>query len=212
MPGGLRGRWGCGAQAQPADAGRAGAQRGQPAGPAHCRRTPAAGVAMVANFSHTPNAEGLRWFYRQVWPVISAKLPGSRLLLAGKDSEQLQALTAGDTTVEWLGVVPDLGELYRRSACVVVPVLSGGGTRLKLLEAMAWAVPLVTTTAGASGVEHQGSVAVADDPLEFANCVEERLRAPGDFQEQAARARQVVAERYTWDQIGRKLVEILEAV
>jgi glycosyltransferase involved in cell wall biosynthesis len=167
-------------------------------------------VLMVANYSYTPNAEGFRWLYQQVWPRVRQLFPQARLRLAGKDSQPLQTLTSGDDSVEWLGFVPDLGVLYQRAACAVVPILTGGGTRLKTLEAMAWQIPLVVTRLGASGIQHADTITVRDDPGAFAQAVVERLTNPAAFQDQAARARQVVSEKYAWDGICRKACQEIQ--
>lgn len=169
-------------------------------------------VLMVANYSYAPNAEGFRWFYLQAWPRIRQRFPEARLMLAGKDSQALQALTNRDDGTTWLGFVPDLGNLYQQASCAIVPILAGGGTRLKTLEAMAWGTPLVSTRLGASGIQHEGTVAVAGDPESFAQAVIDRLENPAAFQEQAIRGRQIVAEKYAWEAICQKAQEEIKKI
>lgn len=167
---------------------------------------------LVASFGHGPNLEGLRWLYERVWPLVRRALPGATLLLVGQPSEAARAVTGGDGGVEWAGRVPDVAPFYRRAACAVVPILGGGGVRHKLLEALAWGVPTVSTGAGARGLELDDALTIADAPAAFAAAVVARLREPERFAAQAAHARALVAERHSWDCVGALLLDYLDVV
>jgi glycosyltransferase involved in cell wall biosynthesis len=166
-------------------------------------------VLMVGNYHYAPNAQGFRWFYTKVWPQIRADMPGARLCLVGRGGHSLESLTAGDNSVSWEGYRLHLGPYYQKAACAIVPIFSGGGIRVKLLEAMAWGVPVVSTTIGAWGVDHDGTVTIADTPEEFAKAVAHCLISPGAFSQQATKARQIVAEYYSWDGVGEELLTLL---
>lgn len=163
-------------------------------------------VLLVGSYSYAPNAEGFLWFYKKVWPSILQQVPLATLVAVGESSENLQGSTNNDPSVHWAGRVPDLGDFYREAACVIVPVLSGGGTRLKLLEAMAWGVPVVSTALGAQGVEHEGTVGIANTAEQFASEIVRRLINTSAYVEQAQQARNLIACRYTWEQIGNMLL------
>ena len=171
---------------------------------------PTQNVLLVGSYSYAPNADGFRWFYKKVWPLIRQQVPRAILVAVGEGAENLQGLTDDDQSVHWAGRVPDIGDFYKQAACVIVPVLSGGGTRLKLLEAMAWAVPVVSTALGAQGVEHDRTIAISNTAEQFASEIVYRLKDASAYIEQARQARKLIASRYTWEQIGKRLVSGLE--
>lgn len=166
-------------------------------------------VLMVANYDYEPNREGLRWFMEHVWLQVLNEHPTASLRVVGKGSNKLDL---EDTPgVRQIGQVVDLSHEYLNSACCVIPVLSGGGSRLKLLEAMAYGIPIVSTTFGASGIEHENTVSIADTPNAFAVAVSACLQNDRILLDRATRAREVIAKNYTWDSIGQKLRAILSA-
>jgi glycosyltransferase involved in cell wall biosynthesis len=168
-------------------------------------------VLLVGNYGYAPNAQGFRWFYEEVWPSVVTAFPAARLCLVGQGGHMFQAQIANDKSVDWAGRVPDVSPYYQEATCAIIPIFSGGGTRLKLLEAMAWEVPIVTTTFGAEGINHAGTVAVADTPEQFAKAVIRCLESPEVFAQSARQARQLVAEHYSWAGIGQKLRGYLSA-
>ncbi|SEP21326.1 glycosyltransferase [Trujillonella endophytica] len=129
-------------------------------------------VSFVALLSWGPNVDAAVWFAREVWPRVVAEVPEARLQLVGRNpAEAVQALAG--PTVEVTGTVPDLAPWYARTRVAVAPLLAGGGSRLKILEALAAARPVVATTIGAEGLEDLigRGVVVADDPAEMASAL-----------------------------------------
>jgi glycosyltransferase involved in cell wall biosynthesis len=130
-------------------------------------------LVFLGLLTYRPNIDGLRWFCDQVWPLIRAEAPAARLEIVGKHDEQLSfAFGVPGATVH--GFVPDLTEIANRSSALVVPLLAGGGTRIKILEAWARRLPVVSTSIGCEGLGAQDGVTllVADDPGGFAErCV-----------------------------------------
>ena len=104
----------------------------------------------VASFHYRPNQNGLRFLLDEVFPRVWAQLPGARLLLVGGG---LERAPSEDPRVEALGFVDDLPGAYVRATCAVVPLLQGGGTPLKLIEALAYGLPTVATPRAAAALE-----------------------------------------------------------
>lgn len=130
-------------------------------------------VVMVGNLSYRPNAEAASWFVDQVWPRVRAAVPSATFALVGAGADvALTSVGEGDG-VELLGEVADLSHELSQASVSVAPVLSGTGTRVKIIEAFAWGLPVVSTTAGASGlnVVDARDLLVADAPASFASAV-----------------------------------------
>jgi glycosyltransferase involved in cell wall biosynthesis len=159
-------------------------------------------AVFVALMGWKPNIDAAVWLGRDVWPLVRARMPEARLLLVGREpSAEVRALASAD--IEVTGTVPDVRPYLARARVALAPLRSGGGTRLKVLEALDAGRPIVSTTIGIEGLEDlvgDGAL-VADDAQGFADRVVELLSDP----ERAAKAGDVghetVAERYAWDRV-----------
>lgn len=120
-----------------------------PTGP-HRRDGHAGRLLMVGDFTYMPNRTGRDLLTRSILPLVWQSLPTVRLTLAGRGLDDWQA---PDERVEVAGFVEDLGELYARADCVVVPITEGAGSPLKFIEALAYRVPVVATAKAARGLE-----------------------------------------------------------
>lgn len=109
-------------------------------------------LLMVGAYTYGPNADGANFFIEEIFPLIRAARPSAELWLAGVGCEALQAYPRAPANVRFLGFVDDLEAIYVSARVVVCPIRSGGGTRVKLIEAAAWGKPIVTTTLGAEGL------------------------------------------------------------
>jgi glycosyltransferase involved in cell wall biosynthesis len=121
----------------------------------------------VASFGYEPNRNGLRFLLEEVFPRVWSDLPGARLTLAGGGLEPQPSL---DSRVEVLGFVDDLAGAYARARCAVVPLLQGGGTPLKFIEALAYGLAVVATPRAAQGLDVRDGehCLIADDADAFA--------------------------------------------
>ncbi|HEX4838536.1 MAG TPA: glycosyltransferase [Solirubrobacteraceae bacterium] len=146
-------------------------------------------VLMVADFSYEPNRNGLRFLLDDVMPLVWERLPGARLVVVGRGLEQSQSEGSHtwdprpwDPRVEALGFVADLDAVYATSRCAAVPLLQGGGTPFKFIEALAHGLPVVATPRAAAGLavrdgEHYRAASTA---AAFAQALVELLRDGDD--------------------------------
>jgi O-antigen biosynthesis protein len=154
-------------------------------------------LLFLGSFRHLPNQEALMWFLREVFPKVRAEEPRVRLVIIGSDPPAPHSLPEAEA-IELIGFVEDVREPLKRYSLFVCPILSGSGVRVKLLEAFASGIPVVSTRLGAEGLaDKDGEIcALADDAASFAAHVVRLLRDPETAAEMADRARaEVVATR-----------------
>jgi glycosyltransferase involved in cell wall biosynthesis len=171
---------------------------------------------MVFNGSLTyaANHEAMRWFVEQVLPLIRQARPGVKLRITGCIDGLDLAWLANDPLIELTGYLEDVRPAVAGSWLALAPLLSGAGTRLKILEAMALGTPVVATRKGAEGLEVANGehILIADEPAAFADHCLRLLESPALRQEIAAQARRLVEGRYGWGAIGEKFCALVEAV
>lgn len=165
-------------------------------------------MLFLGSFRHMPNQVALEWFARHVLPLIVEKLPGARLLVAGSDPPPRHAFPDPANAIEWLGFVEDIQPLFASCALFVCPIRSGSGVRVKLLEAFASGIPVVSTAVGAEGLARVDGefCALADDPAGFASKAVDLLRDCHAAREMAARARKEVENNWDMPVITDRLV------
>jgi GT2 family glycosyltransferase/glycosyltransferase involved in cell wall biosynthesis len=154
-------------------------------------------LLFLGSFRHLPNQEALRWFLRSVWPKLRAAEPRIRLIVVGSDPPPPHAIP-DDDAIELVGFVEDVREPLAHYAVFICPILSGSGVRVKLLEAFAAGIPVVSTRLGAEGLAAKdGEIcALADEPGAFAQAILDLFADPQRAVEMARRARaEVVANR-----------------
>ncbi len=122
-------------------------------------------ILYVGSVHYPPNFQGLQWFLRTCWPIIRKQLPQAQIDIVGRGSEHLPAYDG----VNRYGYVDDVEPFYQKAAVLVVPLLSGSGVRIKILEAMSRGLPVVSTRVGYAGIDLiEGEHAlVSDDPEVF---------------------------------------------
>jgi GT2 family glycosyltransferase len=154
-------------------------------------------LLFLGSFRHLPNVEALQWFLQEVFPRIRKEEPRARLVIVGSDPPPRHSLRDSEA-IEMIGFVDDVREPLMRYSVFVCPILAGSGVRVKLLEAFAAGIPVVSTRMGAEGLaDKDGEIcALADDPAAFAGHVVRLLRLPEEAEALARRARaEVVAKR-----------------
>jgi len=173
-------------------------------------------ITFVGAMDWEPNVDGVEYFCGEVWPAIKAEVPRARFRIVGRNPGrrvQKWASNSNDDSIEVTGRVPSVVEHLRQSAVVVVPLRIGGGTRLKIYEAMAAAKAVVSTTVGAEGldVHHGRDIMLADDARSFAQAVVMLLRDP-ELRRRYEKAAAETAARYDWPAIGERFSEVLQSV
>jgi GT2 family glycosyltransferase len=166
-------------------------------------------LLFLGSWRHDPNRIAVDWFMRHVMPLILAQEPDVKLTIVGSDPPAAHLYADHAAHMEMLGFVEDVREPLGRYALFVCPILSGSGVRVKLLEAFAAGIPVVSTKVGAEGLAtNDGEVcALADDPSLFAQHVVTLLRDPEKAAVMAERARAEVVANWDMTAITRKLVE-----
>lgn len=166
-------------------------------------------MLMIGRFPYQPNADGARFFVREVLPRVRARIPDATIRLVGRGEDYLADLR-GVPGVQIVGEVPDVAEELSRARLVVVPLRAGSGTRLKVLEAFAFRVPVVSTSIGCEGLDVVAGehLLVADRAGEFAAaCV--RLLSDDELHDRVRReARSLFEASYRWEDIRQSVSEL----
>jgi glycosyltransferase involved in cell wall biosynthesis len=170
-------------------------------------RCDAGTLLFFGTLSYGPNADGLVWFCEQVLPRVRQSKPDVRLEVVGLDPPPRVTALGRLPGVQVTGFVPDIRPKLWSATMCVVPLLAGGGTRLKILEALAAGCPVISTTVGAEGLELMDGkhLLIADDPEEFARDVVALLESDALRHRLADAGRRAVAEKYDWQEIAPRL-------
>ena len=167
----------------------------------------------VGAMFYEPNVDAVRHFVASIHPRIRQTLPRARFVIVGRDPAPTVIALRDTDSIVVTGTVEDVAPYLRSASAMVVPLRYGSGTRIKILEAMAHRVPVISTSVGAEGLDVVPGqhLIVADDPGSFAGaCVQVATdRALGA--RLATEGRQLVEERYQWSQVERLVQEIVSA-
>lgn len=160
-------------------------------------------LVFVGQMGWFPNRDGVEWFLSEVLPRVLTRKPRLRFTLVGK-AQGLQVPASAAANVDVTGFVDDLRPLVQRASVYVVPLRMGSGTRLKVLEAMAFGKAIVTTTIGSEGIDLEDGVHAefADDAQGFADRILSLLDDPEHRASLGREARRLAEARYGWDAIG----------
>ncbi|MBI4875012.1 MAG: glycosyltransferase [Acidobacteria bacterium] len=166
-------------------------------------------IVFSGNLEYHPNRAAAEFFARTVWPGLRARWPDLRWRIVGKNPHALRALAAGDPRIELSGPVEDAIAELARASVAVAPMLSGSGTRVKILEAWAAALPVVSTTLGAEGLEARDGehLLLADSAEGLRRAIDGLLVSPARRASLGAAARRLYERNYTWEAAWRSLDE-----
>jgi polysaccharide biosynthesis protein PslH len=160
------------------------------------------------------NADAMRFFCASILPAIQAQRPGVQLRITGMNHGVDLTEIRGIEGVTLTGFLDDVRPVVAGSWACVVPLREGGGTRLKILEAMALGTPVIATSKGAEGLDvtPERDILIADDPAEFARQTLRLLGNPDLRSQLAAAGRALVEAKYGWDQISERFCGLVENV
>jgi glycosyltransferase involved in cell wall biosynthesis len=178
--------------------------------PAHRNRK--ASMVFVGAMDWTPNVDGVQWFVTEVLPRIHMRRPDCELIVAGRRPDPaIHRLARTHPGVLVTGTVPDVRPYLWEAAVSIVPLRIGGGTRLKIFEAMAAKVPVVSTTIGAEGLDVRGgeTIRIADTPQDFAEQCLELLDQPAAARSIASAAWELVSSCYSWEVVSQHFERLL---
>ena len=173
---------------------------------------PGAELVFVGSMDWSPNVDGMQWFAEAIWPLIKKELPGCRVAVVGRRPPRaMEDWAKSDPSVTVTGTVPDVRPYLWGGKVSIVPLRIGGGTRIKIYEAMAAGLPVVSTAVGAEGLPltHGRDILLADEPEAFARECVALLRDPARAVQIGQAGRVLVARDYSWDTAARAFEKLL---
>ncbi|HSH04654.1 MAG TPA: glycosyltransferase family 4 protein [Anaerolineae bacterium] len=161
--------------------------------------------------TYQANYDAVHWFLTAMMPTLKQLFPSIHLTITGSTKGVDLANLPLDNSVTLTGYIDDIAQTVAQSAICVVPLRVGGGTRLKILEAMACGTPVVTTTKGAEGltIQPNHNILIADTPHDFINAIKSLFDNPQQAVHIAQQARTLVEQQYDWARLGEQFVTII---
>jgi polysaccharide biosynthesis protein PslH len=175
---------------------------------------PVADFVFVGSMDWLPNVDGVLYFVREILPLIRKSRPEATLAIVGRTPlPEINQLAAADPRIQVTGTVSDIRPYLWNSSISIVPLRIGGGTRLKIYEAMAAKIPVVSTTIGAEGlvVNPPRDIRLADRPEAFAAQCLELADSPEQRRQLSQDAWQMVNDRFSWEQVARCFENVMRS-
>ncbi len=166
-------------------------------------------VLFLGSFGHTPNLDAVEYLLDEVWPLVRLRVPDATLTLVGAHPPDNIRARDGWEGVQVVGTVADTVAQFQSHRALAAPIRVGSGTRLKILEAFATGLPVITTTVGAEGItcEHEENCLIADEPGSFAEQLSRVLTDDSLCDALARAGRRLVVEHYDWNHTVDRIVE-----
>ncbi len=166
-------------------------------------------LVFTGSMDWMPNEDGINWFIAQIWPQVRQQLPQIKLTIVGRNpSRRLRAFNQPGSDITVTGTVDDVRPYLAQAAAAIVPLRIGGGTRLKIYEAMAMSKPVVSTTIGAEGLPLRDGreLLIADEPAAFAEAICRLVKEPSKACEMGAAAASFVSARGSWQAAAQQFL------
>ncbi|MEM7130835.1 MAG: glycosyltransferase family 4 protein [Chloroflexota bacterium] len=172
-------------------------------------------VTFIGGLHYPPNAQGISWYAQHIFPLVYQAIPDAILTIIGKDPpKSLSELDIPDKNLEIAGYVDELQPYLEETAVFIVPLLAGGGMRVKILDAWRWQLPVVSTTIGAEGLQitpHE-NILLADTPVDFAQATIHLIQNRSLAREIAEAGRRQFERGYSWRTAYRRWNKIYPAI
>jgi glycosyltransferase involved in cell wall biosynthesis len=164
-------------------------------------------LVFSGNLEYHPNVDAVRYFRTAIWTALRKHHSGLVWRLVGKNPHAITRFIAGDSRIQLIGPVTDAVTELGRSRIAVVPLRTGSGTRLKILEAWAAGLPIVSTSIGAEGLPafHEKNLLLADTPSDFVSAVTRLLTCPDLARDLALAGRLLMEKEFTWETAWKML-------
>jgi glycosyltransferase involved in cell wall biosynthesis len=169
-------------------------------------------VLYPAYFPYFPNVDAVQFLVSEIWPHVRKRKPAARLIIAGRDpDDSVKALVSAAHGVELVPNPKSMARVAKRASILVAPLRLGSGTRIKILESMAWGLPVVSTTLGFEGIAASDGqhLLVRDEPQEFAEAICLLMSDAVLWRKLRYAGRDLVQERYSWDRVFEPLEKAL---
>ena len=168
-------------------------------------------IIFVGKMSYGPNIEAVNWFIDNVFDKIKNEIENVKLYIVGKDPTE-SIIKLADNNIIVTGKVDSVVDYYNMADLVVIPLLNGGGVKVKLLEAISYKKNIVSTSIGVEGTIYSNSktIPVSDFPDEFASLCIESLKNNNEIIKRNRLAYEIFTENYTWEKIGKKYKEMIK--
>jgi glycosyltransferase involved in cell wall biosynthesis len=170
-------------------------------------------IVFTGSMDWLPNEDAIQWFTEEILPLIRRQIPQVSLTVVGRNPfPSLVELSKKDRSIVVTSRVPDVRPFMEKASVYIVPIRIGGGTRLKIYEAMAMGLPMVSTTVGAEGlpVVDSEEILLRDTPQEFAEAVLKLLQDRNLAKKIGERAAQTVREKFGWRKVADNFAELCE--
>lgn len=172
-------------------------------------------LVFTGSMDWLPNEDGIRWFVGEILPRLKTLVPDVMVTIVGRHPpDAIRALAGTDASLRVTGTVPDVRPFIESAAGFIVPLRIGGGTRLKIFEAMAMGCPVVSTSVGAEGlpVRHGEHLLMADSADAFARAAADVLRKPTEAAVLARAAAELVRTSHSWGRVAEEFVALCQPV
>ena len=169
-------------------------------------------LLFLGSYNYKPNIDAVEFLIHKIWPLIQRAIPNAILKIAGTPPDKIPSYRAATQGVEFTGFVSELDELYRQSRVVCAPILSGGGTRVKIIEAAAYGKPIVSTRMGAEGIEMRDGIEIflRDGPKSFAEACIRLLNDHTLSKQMGMAARSTAINKYNQIKIKQMIQKIIK--
>jgi len=170
-------------------------------------------LVFTGSMDWLPNEDAICWFTEEILPLVRREIPQISLTVVGRNPfPSLVELSKKDAAIVVTGRVPDVRPFMEKASVYIVPIRIGGGTRLKIYEAMAMELPMVSTKIGAEGlpVEDGEEILLRDTPQEFADAVVKLLKDKSLAEKIGSQAAKTVREKFGWQTVSEQFAELCE--